>query len=368
MKTILAIIIAIHGLIHFMGFIKAFRLAEISQLNKSISQSAGILWLIAGILFISVALLIFLGKDWWWIAAVPAIILSQVLIISVWQDARFGTIANVIIAIAAILAFGSWNFHRGFEKDYHEGLARTGSLSTSILTEADIQHMPAPVQRYIRYTGSLGHEKVNNIRLCFNGQMRDRGLDWFELQSVQYNFFDTPTRLFYMTGKMKGLMVPGYHAYKNGNASMQVKLFGLLPVVDSKEGDLNQAETVTFLNDMCLMAPATLIDKRIKWEEIDSLSSKAIFTCNGITVSAILYFNDQGQLVNFISDDRFAISGKKSSRQRFSTPVHEYKSINGINVCSNADVVWHYPEGEFVYGKFKLRSIEYNVKENSIAP
>ncbi|MBK6962905.1 MAG: SdpI family protein [Bacteroidales bacterium] len=368
MKTVLAIFIALHGLIHFMGFIKAFRLAELKQLKNPISQSAGLLWLIAGILFISVAVFLLLGKEWWWVAAVPAIILSQVLIISVWQDARFGTIANVIAAIAATLVFGSWNFQRAFVNDYQEGLARTGSLSTSILTENDIQHLPAPVQRYIRYTGSLGHEKVHNIKLCFDGQMRDKGLDWFNLQSEQYNFFDTPTRLFYMTGKMKGLTVPGYHAYRNGNASMQVKLFGLLPVVDSKDGDLNQAETVTFLNDMCLMAPATLIDERIKWEEIDSLSSKAVFTCNGITVSAILYFNDKGQLVNFISDDRFAISGKKSSRQRFSTPVYDYKNINGINVCSNADAVWHYPEGEFVYGKFKLRTIEYNVKDNNIAP
>jgi hypothetical protein len=193
--------------------------------------------------------------------------------------------------------------------------------------------------------------------------MRDKGLDWFELQSVQYNFFDMPTRLFYMTGKMKGLTVPGYHAYRNGNASMQIKLFGLFSIVDANEGDLNQAETVTFLNDMCLMAPATLIDERIKWKEIDSLSSKAIFTCNGITVSAILYFNDKGQLVNFISDDRFAISGKRSSRQRFSTPVYDYKNINGINICSNAETVWHYPDGEFVYGRFNLESIEYNPKK-----
>lgn len=360
MKTALAIFIALHGLIHFMGFVKAFRLAEISELKKPISKSAGILWLIAGLLFISVAIFVFLGMDWWWIAAIPAIILSQALIIPAWQDAKFGTIANVIVAIAATLVFGLWNFHSAFKSDYHEGLARTGKLPTSILTEEDIHHLPDPVQRYIRYTGYLGHEKVNNVKLCFNGQMRDKGLDWFELQSVQYNFFDTPTRLFYMIGKMKGLTVPGYHAYRNGNASMQIKLFGLLSIVDAKEGNLNQAETVTFLNDMCLMAPATLIDERLKWEEIDSLSSKAIFTCNGITVSAILYFNNSGQLVNFISDDRFAISGKKSSRQRFSTPVYDYKNINGINVCSKAETVWHYPDGEFVYGRFNLVSIDYN--------
>jgi len=307
--------------------------------------------------------LIFLKADWWWIFAFIAIVSSQILIISSWQDARFGTIANVIILIATIAGFGAWNFHLSFVNDYKEGLARTNSISTTILTEADIQHLPLPVQAYLRYTGVLNREKVNNMKLTFTGQMREKGKDWFELHSTQFNFFDIPTRLFYMTGQMKGLTVPGYHAYRNGNASMQVKLFGLIPVVSLSEGELNQAETVTVFNDMCLMAPATLIEKRIKWEEIDSLSSKATFTCNGITITAILYFNKSGQLVNFISDDRFAISGKSMEHFRFSTPVNEYKNINGMNICSNGEAVWHYPEGEFVYGKFILESVEYNVQQ-----
>lgn len=362
MKTALAIIFFLHGLIHFMGFAKAFNLAEISQLTQQITKLSGVLWLGAGVLFVLVALLLFLGQDWWWMPAVAAIVLSQVLIISGWQDAKFGTVANILVMIAAVAAFGTWNFHRSFVNDYREGLARTSQIPAERLTERDIQHLPLPVQRYIRYTGVMNHEKVSNIKICFTGQMREKGKDWFKLHSTQYNFFDIPTRLFYMTGIIKGLTVPGYHAYKNGNAGMLIKLFGLFPVVDLKDGDLNQAETVTYFNDMCLMAPASLIDNRIKWEEADSLSVKATFTTNGISISAMLYFNETGQLINFVSDDRYAISGKTTKRFRFSTPVKAYRNFNGINVCSYAEVVWHYPEGEFVYGKFNLESVEYNVK------
>lgn len=362
MKTALAIFILLHGLIHFLGFTKAFNLANIEQLKQFISKPLGIFWLLAGLLFLAVVVLVLLKADWWWILAFIAIAISQILIILSWQDARFGTIANVIILIATIAGFGAWNFHRSFVNDYKEGLTRTNSISTNILTEADIQQLPVPVKAYLRYTGVLNRENVNNIKISFTGQMREKGKEWFEFHTIQYNFFDIPTRLFYMTARMKGLNVPGYHAYRNGNASMQVKLFGLIPVVNVSEGELNQAETVTVFNDMCLMAPATLIDKRIKWEEIDSLSSKATFTCNGISISAILYFNKGGQLVNFVSDDRLAISGKSFKNYRFSTPVREYKNINGINICSNGEAVWHYPEGEFVYGKFLLESVEYNVR------
>jgi hypothetical protein len=46
---------------------------------------------------------------------------------------------------------------------------------------------------------------------------------------------------------------------------------------------------------------------------------------------------------------------------RFSTPVTDYKNINGINVPTYGEAIWHYPDGEFVYGKFSLKTIHYNL-------
>jgi hypothetical protein len=109
------------------------------------------------------------------------------------------------------------------------------------------------------------------------------------------------------------------------------------------------------------MAPATMINKRIEWTPVDSLSVKATFT-NGVNkITAILYFNEQGQLINFTSDDRYAVSDMK--QYRFSTPVKDYTQMNARNIWKHGETVWHYPDGEFVYGKFILKSIEYNVPD-----
>ncbi len=363
MKTILAVIITLHGFIHFMGYAKAFNLAEMNQLTQQISRPAGVIWLITGLLFVLVAVLFFFNKDWWWMPAMVAVILSHLLIIINWQDAKFGTIANAIILLMLTGGFGMWNFHRSFVNEYKEGLVRTSKIPEELLTEADIMHLPLPVQKYIRYSGALNKEKVRNVRICFTGEMRSKTIDWFKISTVQYNFFDHPTRLFYMTGKIKGLTVPGYHRYINGKASMQIKPFGLIPVVNEKGDVLNQAETVTVFNDMCLLVPASLIDKRIKWEETDSLSAKASFTCNGITIAATLYFSKEGQLVNFVSDDRYEVSDNQNKHIRFSTPVKNYKLHNGRYAPAYGEAIWHYPEGEFVYGKFIIETIEYNVGE-----
>lgn len=129
-----------------------------------------------------------------------------------------------------------------------------------------------------------------------------------------------------------------------------------------KQGtQINKTETVTVFNDMCLMSPATLIDTRIEWTPIDGLSAKASFTKGIYKITARLYFNEQGQFINFISDDRYAIGETK--QYRFSTHVKEHVEIDGKNIWKYGEAIWHYPNGEFVYGKFTLKSIEYNVTE-----
>ncbi|MBC7745650.1 MAG: hypothetical protein H7096_11155 [Flavobacterium sp.] len=361
LKYIFTFVMLIHGLIHFMGFAKAFNYANITQITKYISKPAGSLWLLTAILFFVAVLLFLLKKESWPYIAIVAAVISQILIVTVWKDAKFGTILNIIILFIAIASWATYQFEAEFKADVKRHIDQTDFSSNDLLTEVDIASLPTPVQKYIRYTGAINKPKVKNMKIVFDGEMREKGKDFFKFQSVQYNFFDDPTRLFFMKAKMVGIPVPGYHCYQNERATMQIKLLGLFNVVNIEGVEMNKAETVTVFNDMCLMAPAALIDKRIEWTPIDSLSAKATFT-NGVNrITAILYFNERGQLINFTSDDRYAISVMK--RYRFSTPVKEYTQMNGRNIWKYGDAVWHYPEGEFVYGKFTLKSIECNVEE-----
>ena len=359
MKCIFFFVVIIHALIHLMGFLKAYQLAEINQLTQNISRPMGILWLIALILFLAAAIQLISNHDLWWITALAAVILSQVLIILFWQDAKFGTIANIIILLSVIAGYGFWSFENIFNNDVAVRLETSSKIEKNFLTDKDIEHLPASVQKYLRYAGVINKEKVNNVKIIFDVEMREKGKDWFKATSVQYNFFDEPTRLFYMQAKMFGMIVPGYHRYVEAKATMDIRLVGLFPIVKQSGDIMNKTETVTLFNDMCLMVPATLIDKRILWEPIDSLTTKAIFTNRGISISATLYFNETGQLINFTSDDRTTISDMK--QYRFSTPITDYKNINGRNVPTYGEAIWHYPDGEFVYGKFKLQTIQYNL-------
>lgn len=347
-----------HGLIHLLGFAKAYRFADLPGLTHPISRRTGLLWAATTLLFVLAIALLLLQKEAWWLVALLAAVLSQVLIAAVWKDAKAGTLVNVLVLLIAVLAFGNWRFEKAYRSDVASRLEAAPGTS-NIITEADLAPLPGPVQRYLRYTGVLNKPRVQNFRVTFEGAMRQRGKNWFPFTSEQYNFLDHPTRLFFMKGKIFGVSVPGYHAYRNGEASMDIKLFGLFPAVSESGPALNKAETVTLFNDLCLLAPAALIDKRIAWQLLNDTAAKATFTVAGHSISATLLFNAQGQLVNFISDDRYEVNAKKFLR--FSTPVRDYRRFNGYNLPAYGEAVWHYPDGEFVYGKFWLKDVQYNV-------
>jgi hypothetical protein len=361
MRIVIAILILLHGLIHWMGFAKAFGYADIKTITGQISRPMGVAWLLAALLFIVSAVLLWANKPAWWMIAVPAVLLSQAAITQSWHDAKFGTIANIIILVAIVLSWGNWQFEHRFRKDVQLGLDRQRLLQPALVTEAELTPLPEPVQRYLRVYGVVGKPRVLNMRVEFEGEMREKGKDFFPFHSVQYNFYDEYSRLFYMTARMKGIQIPGYHRYADKHAGMDIRLFGLFPVVRHSGPVMDKTETVTLFNDMCLMAPATLIDPRIRWEARDSLSAKAIFSNGTITISAVLYFNADGMLVNFVSDDRTEVN--RNMQIPFSTPIHSWQEIDGRLVIKEGDAIWHYPDGAFVYGKFRLKRIDYNVAQ-----
>jgi hypothetical protein len=185
-----------------------------------------------------------------------------------------------------------------------------------------------------------------------HGRIRaDRPSRWMPFESEQYNVVAPATRLFYLKASMMGLPVQGYHRYVDATASMRVKAAVLVPLVDTGGDRVTQAETVTIFNDMCLMAPATLLDRSILWETVDSRRVRAVYG-NGVhRISAVLTFNDAGELTDFASDDRSRTEsgGAPPTRMRWSTPVGRYRQFGSARLASRGEGLWHDADGSYVY-------------------
>jgi hypothetical protein len=270
----------------------------------------------------------------------------------------------IVITLIPFLAYKSSELKRAYNAEVERELNQTEASVKDILTEEDIKDLPEPIQKYIRISNAIGKEKVRNFRVVFDGEFRtDPSRDWGKMKAEQYTDLTDTTRLYYIEMKMFGLTVSGFHKYSDAKAAMIGKLAGLVKVIDGKGPEMNEGETVTVFNDMCMLAPGSLIDKRIEWQQLNSKTVKAAFTNKGIKISATLYFNDKGELINFDSNDRYySPTGKTYEKHRWSTPLKDYKDYNGIRISSGGEAVWTLPEGDYSYGRLTIKDVRYNVK------
>ncbi|MEO9870607.1 DUF6544 family protein [Ekhidna sp.] len=355
LRYLYAFLLLFHGWIHLLGFVKAFNLATVSQLQKKISKPFGILWLIIGLLFIYLALSFLAHEDWYFFGFM-AVALSQLLIFIFWQDAKAASLVNLLVFSVALVQYAEDRFQQQYEQDVTEQFERQ-VIEEELITQEDLKHLPHVVAKYLNYVGVVGHPRIKSMKVSMNGKMRKKEGAWFHFKSSQYNFFDESSRFFFMKAKVSGLPTYGYHSYHDMVSQMQVRVMALFPVMDEEGETLFKAETVTFLNDLCILAPAALINENISWKVINDTTAEATLTNKGISVSATLHFNKDGQLVNFVSEDRYDLDRRK---YRYSTPISDYKNFNGYHLPSYGEAIWHYPDGEFVYGEFNIQEINYN--------
>ena len=375
MKYVFALFLALNALVSAMGFAKAYDLASLPQLQP-ISRPVGLLWLVTAVLYLTAAVLLTVSRRMWWVPAAAAIVVATIVIVLAWGDAKWGMLANLAVlvpVIIAALAVAPWNFQAQFKRDVANGLAITSAAETTIITESDVAYMPAPVQRYLRFAGVVGKPRVANYRVRFKGTLTQKaGARPMNVDVEQLSFADPSARLFLVHTSMFGVPAEAYHRYVGDAATFRVKAASLVNVVDNTGPALTRAETVTLFNDMCLIAPATLLDKRVTWDAVDDTTAVAHFANAGNSIAATLTFDPQtGALDNFVSYDRerpedrdllgLPPADSPTDRMWWETPISEWGVVDGITLPVRAVAIWHGRDKQLDYGHFEIVEAEYNV-------
>ena len=366
MRVAFAVFVALHGLIHGMGFAKAFGLARLEALTSAIGRPMGALWLVAGAALVAAGVALVAAPRWFWLVAGAGAIASQVAIVSAWSDARFGTIANVAVVGAALygaFAWGPFGLREEFRRAVAGAIAAPAGAATGAITEAALAPLPGPVQRYLRYVGAVGLPRPRAFRARFTGRIRGGAeAPWMSFVAEQYNFYDPPRRFFWMDARRVGLPVDVFHRYEAGEASMRVRLLSLIEMVEQAGAAMSRAETVTILNDMAIFAPGTLTDPAIQWEAIDARRARATYTQGPHTIRAELIFDEAGALVDFVSEDRPALGADGTlTPQRWSTPIGAYRAQGAVRLASRGEGRYAPASGEYAYLELEDLEVTYAV-------
>jgi hypothetical protein len=268
--------------------------------------------------------------------------------------------AAVAAGVVAGLVVQSRSLRSAFRREVEAALQHPYEMP--LVTESDLAPLPSLVQSYLRRVGVVGKPRVRNFQAVFSAEMRGApDAQWMHARAEQYEFFGPAARFFFMRATRSGVPFIVFHRYVGDQATMRVRVMGLVPVADQSGSEMTQSETVTLFNDLCILAPATLVDAPVKWDVVDEHNVRGTFTNAGYTVSAVLTFDSAGDLADFRSEDRSMSEGGGMRRLPWTTPVSDYRDFAGVRLAALGEARWTDGARTWAYGRFVLERINYNV-------
>ncbi len=265
---------------------------------------------------------------------------------------------SIIILVVSSSAIGGLLFERKVTKDVEQMFAESYVKQNEVVTEEDLDGLPEPVQKWLQNSGFIGKEKITAVRLKQKGLIRmSEEQPWLPFEAEQYYTTSVPEFIWHATVKAGPfLLAKGIDRYQGGEGYMLIKLISLIKVVDVRGAEITQGTMVRYLNEI-MWFPTAALNDYIHWEPIDSTSARAVMEYNGMSVSAIFYFSEDGDLVNFKAERYMDKSGQF---EIWATPIVGHHEFHGNRIPTKGEAVWELESGEFPYIKIEVIDIDYN--------
>lgn len=368
MKIFLVTGIIFHGLLHFFGFARLWHIMKAKNFTEStlflipesVQKPLGLVWLGAMVLFLFAATAMMRGRSYWMILAAAAVLVSQTLIVIYWQDAKAGSLANVLLCVPLAIAFGSRRFDKSVaEEIVNLTLAGNKVTGNDSIIGALVKEMPECVQQWLNVSGANGQNSVHAVHLKQEGSMRTRpDGKWMPTAAEQY--FDLKDPAFVWKAKVymnNMIWYAGRDKLKHGCGNMLIKLYGLVPIVNSTGPGIDQGTLLRFLGELCWF-PTAAINPYISWEAAGAMKAKATFRYGKTTVSGIFSFNPDGNISGFRARRYMTLNGRTTLEDWY-VACKEWQKLNGFRIPVTGEVTWQLKSGDFTYYKWNITEINY---------
>jgi len=366
-RIVIAIALAVHGLIHLMGFLKVwgfpiaknFNVRAIVVLSANESKTIGLLWLLCCIGLVTSFIIFLLQNDWWWTVGAISLLLSQSLIILYWYDAKYGTLVNVIILLAVLISYHHQRFNARIRSETETLLASQINTSNTTVSPKSLEHLPANVQKWLIKSGIIGTEKAHTVHLKQKGMMRQKPEGkWSPMEAEQCITTDLPG--FIWNGTMGGsfMRINGRDKYVNGKGNMLIKIMSTIPINNSSGEEIDQGAMMRFLAEI-VWSPSAALNDYIQWTYINDTTANATMTNGKRTVSGFFYFDYEGDIVGF-EGKRYGNFEGHFSLETWFIRILEHREFNGIRIGSKCEVTWKLKQGDFTWLQLEVTDISYN--------
>ena len=268
---------------------------------------------------------------------------------------RMLTIVLVLVGVAAIVAIVvAGAFDRRITREIDELLADATKSPPTTIQPDDLEPLPLPVQRWLRYSRVIGTTSPTTVRLRQQGVF-DLGRGWMPFNAEQHFTMDPPGFVWKASFRMAPMVpVVGRDQYRAGVASMDMRLLSLVPVAKKTGGGLNQGDLLRFLGEMQWF-PAVALSQYITWRTVDATSAEATMSYGGISASMTFVFAEDGRLLEERASRYNDARGRNESWVNRNGADREFDSVI---VPAVGEARWEYATGPFPYIRWTITSLE----------
>jgi hypothetical protein len=370
----LILLMVSHGLIHLVGLTQPVPLTPtlgrlaLTAIDGPGSASAGVawraLWSAACVALLLAAVMCALRQPYWWLVGSGAVVLSQCMIIFTWKDAKFGTIANVILAVVMAMAWADARFQREGDRLVSSLLQQSSSTPAPFsVVASDLVGLPAPVSRWLARAGVVGQPRVRSVRLHQRGELRTAPEQAFmPARAEQYFSVDPPAFVWRVKLRMfKTLPIVGRDSYLDGKGHMLIKAGSTVSVVDAEGPTIDQGTLLRYLGEL-IWFPSAALSSYVHWEPIDADRARVTMTYRGVSAAAEMTFDALGRMTQ-LHALRFMGGGPDAKLQPWHVTATEWRRFSGTEVPTRGDVTWQLASGAFTYYRWTITDLQYNVTE-----
>ncbi len=345
MRALLLVLLLVHGAIHLIGFFRPHGRVE------------AWLWLATTVLFLATAVLLLAYQPAFWVVAAVAVVLSQVLIVQQWREAWAGTLANGVIALAALVGGATARFEQRVDDEALQLLSHCADRTP--VRASELALLPRPVARWLEVSGVVGQPRASTVRLRQRGELRtEPDAAWMPARAVQYFSVSEPGFVWKVdVTMMRVLPVIGRDKYAGGQGFMLIRAGALINVANARGPAIDQGAMLRYLGEI-VWFPSAALAPYLAWESIDDSHARATMRHRGLAVSGVFAFDERGRVASF-SAERYL--GDKL--EKWFVPISEWRVIRGVEVPVRGDVVWKLSTGDFNYYRWEILDVEANPTE-----
>lgn len=245
---------------------------------------------------------------------------------------------------------------------------------------ATLASLPAPVRRYLAYTGAdrapvarfSRFRFVGEVRLPISGTARGvtQATPWMPTQGEQYMALSAQGLGYVWDSTWQqgpDVSIDVRDLYSRGDTHIWAVRSDGRVLVDERHDDINRTYMIRFFAEATQSPTMLLPGRNLQWEAVDERRARAKVRDGALTASMVCDFTDEGALTRCESDDRLLrFTGDVAQRwipARWVMKRGDYKNFGALRVPTTMSVVWQLPDGEFEQVRSTTQALDFDVAE-----